>query len=382
MEPEPEDGNYELSLVTEDTWNDAITSTISSAFVSDTDDIQDLALALQLKAEISKFSTSIGSCTVSDIDDDLFTGPAHTTLDDLETIFSKDINTNLEISSTKATASKGINPKVLSKLWNIPENLLAKGAIDTTTQLNRQSADNSLSRHFSTNDRMLHYHRINSTFYTDTMFATDKVKSTRGNKACQVFVSDKGFVAVYPIVKASNFEDSLHLFCKEVGVPVNLIADPHPSQAKTSVRRFCDQMGTTLRLLEKSMQWANRAELYIGLLKEAVRKDRRFSNSPMSLWDYCIQRRAQIHNVTPRNLFQNDGQNPHSITFGNQADISNICNFQWYEWIHYHNHGVFPLNKEKLGRVLGPIKNEGNEMAQAVLTASGKVIPRRTLRRL
>ena len=36
----------------------------------------------------------------------------------------------------------------------------------------------------------------------------------------------------------------------------------------------------------------------------------------------------------------------------------------------------------KLGRVLGPIPNEGNEMAQAVLTSNGTVIPRRLLRKL
>ena len=36
----------------------------------------------------------------------------------------------------------------------------------------------------------------------------------------------------------------------------------------------------------------------------------------------------------------------------------------------------------KLGRFLGPIPNEGNEMAQAVLTSNGTVIPRRSLRKL
>ena len=40
------------------------------------------------------------------------------------------------------------------------------------------------------------------------------------------------------------------------------------------------------------------------------------------------------------------------------------------------------MNKLKLGRALGPIKNDGNDMAQAVLTSTGKVIPRRTIRKL
>jgi hypothetical protein len=185
-------------------------------------------------------------------------------------------------------------------------------------------------------------------------------------------------VAVYPMKTPSQFEEALHLFGKEIGVPANLVADPHPSQTKSSVRRFCDQVGTTLRLLEKSTQWANRAELYIGLLKEAVQKDMRASsNAPMVLWDYCIQRRAKIHNVTPRNLFQNDGLAPFTATFGVQDDISNICNFDWFEWVYYRDHGVWPINKEKLGKVLGP-----NEIVQTILTHNGKIIPRRTIRRL
>ena len=42
----------------------------------------------------------------------------------------------------------------------------------------------------------------------------------------------------------------------------------------------------------------------------------------------------------------------------------------------------FPADKLKLGRVLGPIPNEGNEMAQAVLTSNGTVILRRSLWKL
>ena len=51
------------------------------------------------------------------------------------------------------------------------------------------------------------------------------------------------------------------------------------------------------------MLWANRAELYISLLKEAVQKDMEESNSPMVLWDYTIEQQAIIHNAIPRSLF-------------------------------------------------------------------------------
>jgi hypothetical protein len=394
MRPEHDSNDFSISSVHSSLWNNAIDictdtclTNIDLSSVSNNDsninnEICDLADALTSQAEISKFKSTIGSCVINTKDDTLFTHSDESNIrdDDLDDFFSKP-SSNFLISSTSALPSKGVQYNVLSKLWSISD-AQAKAVINSTTQFNRQSADNSLSRNFSTNDRMLRYRRINSTFFTDTMFVTKKAKSTRGYLACQVFVSDKGFLAVYPMQKTANFEDALKLFCKEVGVPLTLVADPHPSQKSNSIRRFCDQTGMTLRLLEKSTQWANRAELYIGLLKESVRKDLRSSHAPMVLWDYCIQRRARIHNVTPRNLFQNDSLNPHTITFGDQADISNLCQFGWYEWVYYRDHGVFPINKEQLGRVLGPLKNEGNEMAQAVLSSTGRVIPRRTIRHL
>ena len=40
------------------------------------------------------------------------------------------------------------------------------------------------------------------------------------------------------------------------------------------------------------------------------------------------------------------------------------------------------MHREVLGRVLGPAKGEGNEMAQWCLKANGNVVPRRTVRPL
>ena len=50
----------------------------------------------------------------------------------------------------------------------------------------------------------------------------------------------------------SEFKDALHSFCKEVGVPIALVADPSGEQASKAVRKFCNQVGTTLRILEES----------------------------------------------------------------------------------------------------------------------------------
>ena len=86
-----------------------------------------------------------------------------------------------------------------------------------------------------------------------------------------------------------------------------------------------------------------------------------------------------IHNAIPRPLFQNNGLSTHEFTFGESGDTSNVCTFGYFKWIYYRDHGSFPENKEKLGIILGPIRNEGNEMAQAILTNKGTVVPLRTM---
>ena len=365
----------------------ALTSCDPNVNDSDTSLDADFAAALQARGDVSKFGCTIGSCTVTPSShEDFFDQPTIMDLETLEQQVSsmvtpEDIaSVKASIASYKASRAKGVTPETLSKLWNISLPL-ASDAIEKNTQLKRYNAENSLSRNFSTNDRMLRYRRIQSCFYTDTMFSL-KVKSTRGNKCCQVFVSDRSFVAVYPMKSQEEFEQALHWFCKQVGVPRDLICDSHKSQKSNSVKRFCDQVGTTLKVLERGTPWANRAELYIGLLKEAVRKDLRESNAPMCLWDYALERRAQIHNLIPRPLFQNNGNTPFTATFGEQGDISKLCTFGWYEFVYYRDHGSFPENKEKLGRVLGPLLNEGNEMAQAILTSKGTIVPRRSMRKL
>ena len=383
---------FELASVKTSDYETAVDAAISSCYKAEPQDVSrydtdaDFASRLNSKVEKSKFGATIGSTTSSHEDCCLFIGQAPSTMtsEELKKSLSSmldETQINAVIKAVSAHQAKGASAKQLSKLWLINDEL-AQGALDQNTQLARHSSDNILSRQISTNDRMLRYKRIQSAFFTDTMFAQPNAKSLRQNTCCQVFVSDKGYVAVYPMKSQSEFKTALHWFCKQVGVPADLIVDGHKAQRSKDVRRFCNQVGTTLKILETGTPWANRAELYIGLLKEAVRKDMRASNSPMCLWDYAIERRAMIHNLVPRPLFQNKGLTPHAATFGESGDISNICTFAYYEWVYYRDHGSFPENKEKLGRVLGPLRNEGNEMAQAVVTSKATVVPRRTMRKL
>ena len=152
-----------------------------------------------------------------------------------------------------------------------------------------------------------------------------------------IFVSDKGFFKFYPMKSLTEYPSALQQFGKEVGAPDIMVADPHKSHASKEVVDFCNNIGTTLRLLEQNTQWANRAELYVGLIKEAVRKDIRHTWSPLVLWEYAVEQRAAIISLTVRDILQLQGSNPYTATFGEEGDISNLCQFGWYERVYFYD---------------------------------------------
>ena len=205
---------------------------------------------------------------------------------------------NLTASTAQAGKSRGVDPKHLSKIWRISHDD-AQRTIDVTTQMSIQTDDPVLSRNYSTNDRMLRYKRIKDFFFMDTFFATKEGgQSSRGHSCCQLFVTDEGFIYVVPMKRKSEVLLAIKQFAKEFSVPDSFVADMSGEQMSSEVKKFCNDIGTTLRALEEGTPLSNKAELYIGLIKEAVRKDMRESNSPLSFWDYCVERRARINNLT------------------------------------------------------------------------------------
>jgi hypothetical protein len=111
-------------------------------------------------------------------------------------------------------------------------------------------------------------------FYMDTLFATKKGgKSSKGNTCCQLFVTDKGFVNVVTMKRKGEVLLAMKQFAKEIGALDAFVADMAGDQMSKEVNAFFHEIGSRLRALEEGTPWANKAELHIGLLEEAVRKD-------------------------------------------------------------------------------------------------------------
>ena len=363
------------------------------------------ARALQARSELSEFCMSVGATVSANqsnyiFEDDKTTEDAESADEDVdeddewfnETVQNivteglsgeLDLDAIMSASATHARPRKSVDAEHLSKIWKIDLDT-AQRTLDVTTQSKRYTTNPKLSRNYGTGDRMLRYKRIKEFFFMDTFFATSKAgKSSRGHTCCQLFVTDKGFVYVVPMRSRSEVLQAVKQFAKEIGAPEVLVADPAGEQKSLPLRKFCNEIGTTLRALEEGTQWANRAELYIGLIKEAVRKDMKDSNCPLAFWDYCVERRARINNLTAKNLFQLHGSNAHTATLGEEGDISSLATYGFYEWAYAREKtNKFPFNSEILCRVLGPARGEGNEMSQWVLKANGYVVPRRSVRPL
>ena len=70
-------------------------------------------------------------------------------------------------------------------------------------------------------------------------------------------------------------------------------------------------------------------------MKEALRKDILLTGSTLVLWDFAAERHAAILSLAARDLFQLQGSNPYTASFGEEGDISNLCQFGWYEWVYF-----------------------------------------------
>ena len=68
---------------------------------------------------------------------------------------------------------------------------------------------------------------------------------------------------------------------------------------------------------------------------------------------------------------------------GNTADISELVELGWYQWIYYRDATPsFPLPAEEIGKYLGPSENVGSNMSMWILKQNGEIVSRKTLRTL
>ena len=237
---------------------------VSSYFVDQDEDIKavhgfedehQLYQALNMRNEHGQFAMNIGATSIfdptyQDDDDSKDTSDDDdTSLDNSDDDFDPielddDTNEilldNFMASTAQAGKTRQVDLKHLSKNWRISHED-AQRTIDVTTQMSIQTDDPTLSRNYSTNDRVLRYKRIKDFFFMDTFFAFKKGdQSSRGHTCCQLFVIDKGFIYVVPMKRKSQVLLAIKQFAKEIGAPDSFVADMSGEQMSSEVKKFCN----------------------------------------------------------------------------------------------------------------------------------------------
>jgi len=284
------------------------------------------------------------------------------------------------IISSKRVANVGVTE--LAQKWQIG---LAKAqqTIKATTQRGvRSIANQNLSRRFRTNDRQLRYRRLSHDIFTDTLEAN--VPSWhRKNKYAQVYATDFGWTAAYPMRLKSDAHETLSILAQQKGVPPRIIMDNAREQQSGIFRRKAKEMAARVIQLEPYSPWTNAAERSIKELKRGAGRKALRAHSPAALWDHCLELESLIRSHTSNDNILLQGQVPETVLTGQTADISALVEHSWYDWVKWWDvRAGFQEPKEVLGRYLGPAIDIGPAMCAKILKQNGQVIYTSTYREL
>ena len=66
------------------------------------------------------------------------------------------------------------------------------------------------------------------------------------------------------------------------------------------------------------------------------------------------------------------GKIPETIMLGSTANISNLCQFDWFDWVVFWDTvPTFPVNTHILDRYLGPVINVGSALTAKIIKQNG-----------
>ena len=106
-------------------------------------------------------------------------------------------------------------------------------------------------------------------------------------------------------------------------------------------------------------------------------------NVPKKLWYHCLDMESRICSATTLPLFDLDHHTPEAKMHGMSTDISDICEFEFYEWIMFNDsQATFPGTKFHVGHWLGPAVDVLSALTYKILKSNGQVVPRSTIRHL
>ena len=255
------------------------------------------------------------------------------------------------------------NPERLAAMWGIGL-AAAQTTLDVTTQSGVRYATDPIHRRLKTKQAHLRYPSINTTVYSDTMFAS--LKGVGGDKCAQVFTTDFDYVRFYPMKKKSEAGHKLATLITTVGIMRKLVTDGAPELQGGVWGSVVSDFHIQQSITEPYSSWQNRAEIAIKRLKRGIRYHTKRKDSPKRVWNYCGMWVADIMRHTAVTTPEHSGRTPEEIMTGNTPDIGQYLMFDWYDTVEYHvGHGQdsdLPVARSRLGKWVGASHNVGQSL--------------------
>ena len=256
-----------------------------------------------------------------------------------------------------------ITPESIAYMMNIGLDK-AKQMLTTTTQKGIRTAIHPIHRRYRVDHLDLHSQRLAGRWYVDWMSA--RTKSLSQNTGAFVY-SNGSMTEVFPMSNHSNVSaaTSLKEFCEDVGIPERLKSDRAPE--------FCGRNSECLKLAKKKAieltysepERKNQIHEIDTEIKELGRRTRnkmKSKNVPKRLWDFCYKHSAKIRQIIPRDKLR--GRTAIDTVTGKTPDISEYCDFDFYDLVWYHTCAKTSASDEdrSLGRWLGVSHRIGSNM--------------------
>ena len=270
----------------------------------------------------------------------------------------------------------GVDANLLSLKWGIGLEK-ARNTIKYTTQMNVRSALLPLTRRYRTDLLSQRLKRLNTRFYTDTMFSKIGT-SLRGNTCTQIFTDGNGAVFAYPMRSKAQAGDKLLSLIQQVGIPNELHRDGAPEMGGNSkFNKICQEHRIRSSYTEPHSPWQNKCENIIGVISKKLKARRARRRIPKCIWDYHIVWEAQVYT---RTVHKNNHTSLEALT-GDTTDISEWIEFEFYDLCLYWDNRDGDT-RPSIGRWLGPSHHIGSALCYYILTEKATVVSRTSVQHI
>jgi hypothetical protein len=331
-----------------------------------------------------KLSQVSMQCDTADVFDDDNFGTALDATVNVSLVKLDDEPGHYDIAQVRSTKRRGaVGHIALANRWGISLEK-AKATVKVTTQRGiRNTLHPTLTRRLKTNDRMLRYRRLPCVMYTNTAFCHHKYKSPRGSIGCQLFATDFGWSRAFPLRQKKDAHEALSLVFRRDDVPHKIVCDGAKESKNSTFHKKCKEAGCGFSVTEPYSPWQNTCEREIREVKKGVARTLVGTKAPIRTWDRCMEWESAVRSLTALDIYQLNGRVPHALISGETPDISQHCEFGFWQWVMFRdNTAHWPEPPLSLGKYLGPSIDVDGSLCATILKGNAKWVDRTTFKAL